>query len=95
MAVRHYKAPRRTEGPTGSWSGQSDRTGGVVDRGDRAGAQGGDRQHQHSNRGPVGHQQNRQSNPQQMMGQRLPDPVQISKFYDLLSQLGSLEVPGC
>ena len=35
VAVRHYRAPRRTDG---TWGNQSGRTGGIVDRGDQAGS---------------------------------------------------------
>ena len=38
VGVRHFRAPRRSDG---TWSSQSGRAGGLVDRGDRAGGQGG------------------------------------------------------
>ena len=43
VAVRHFRAPRRTEG---NWDSQSGRAGGLVDRGDQAGGHVGGGQHQ-------------------------------------------------
>ena len=91
VAVRHYKAPRR---PDTSWSGQSERAGGVIDRG----AQGGQQRQTRVGGGPgprhlpVGHPQHKPGQ-QQAMGQTLPDPVQLSNFFGLLNSIGSQEIP--
>ena len=67
----------------------------MVDRG--AGNGGGGRQQQAGQLAgrqlPVGHPQSKEGPQQQVLEQHLPDPVQLSNFYGLLSQLGSLEVP--
>ena len=92
VAVRHYKAPRR-QGTT--WSGQSERAGGLVDRG----AQGGQQKQPRQGLGPgqrhipVGHPQQKPGQQQQTMGLTFPDPVQLSNFFGLLGQLGSKEIP--
>ena len=100
VAVRHYRAPRK---PESTWSNQSGRSGGVVDRGGGAAAQG----QQYGTHGgvaeggaqggvrhtPVGHHKYKKNNQQQMMSQPLPDPLQIRNLFGILGQLGSLEIP--
>ena len=92
VAVRHYRAPRRQDT---TWSGQSGRTGGIIDKGAAHGGQ----ERQPGQRGgtggrqlPVGHQQQRHGQ-QQMTGPSFPDPVQLSNFFGLLGQLGTKEIP--
>ena len=91
VAVRHYRAPRRQDT---TWRGQSEKAGGLVDKGGQGAQQ------KQSSQGtglglrylPVGH-------PQQKHGQQLapvnhlPDPTQLSNFFGLLGQLGSQEIP--
>ena len=100
VAVRHYRSPRRN---ADSWSGQSGRTGGLVDLGERGGGavggrpaeQGGGQANARDEVGtrqfPVGHQFRKQGRHQQME-QRLPDPVQLKNLFGMLGQLGSLEM---
>ena len=92
VAVRHFRAPKR---PLTSWSGQSERAGGIVDKGGQIAQQKSDRGEGLGLRYlPVGH-------PQQKQGQtrlptashNLPNPVQLSNFFGLLGKLGSQEVP--
>ena len=76
VAVRHYRAPRRQDN---TWSMQSGRAGGVIDKDSHAGQQGGR---------PGGHH-GRQGQPPGAM----PDPVQLSNLFSVLGQLGSKEIP--
>ena len=93
VAVRHYRAPKR---PESTWGNQSGRTGGLVDRGDKAVQQArvpDPGQHVGGAGGRVlGDTAGTQKQPQKVI-HRLPDPVQISNLYGILSQLGGLEVP--
>ena len=86
VAVRHYRQPKRQDS---TWSGQSGRTGGQVDRGNQGGAR--NRQPQPVRNFPVGHQQYRQSQ-QQVMEHCPPESVQFQNLFDVLGRLGSAEV---
>ena len=82
VAVRHFRAPRRTDS---TWGSQSSRTGGLVERG---GQSGGDQN-------PVGtgpYQGGGRPRPAHVQ-QQLPDPVQLQNLFGVLGQLGSREVP--
>ena len=92
VAVRHYRAPRR---PDTSWSGQSVKSGGLVDKG---GQEQGVQQRNFGQGGglsvsqlPVGHSRYKQG--QNQVASHLPDPVQLSNFFGLLGKLGSQEIP--
>ena len=95
VGVRHFRAPRRTD-REGSWSNQSGRTGGLVERRDHAGGQGAGTQpgaHGSSGQHLVGHPNYKQNKMQQRMEHQLPDPVQVSNLFSILGQLGGMELP--
>ena len=80
----------------GSWSNQAGRTGGLVERGDRAGGQtGGVQPGAQGSTGQhlVGHPSYKQNKMPQRMEQQLPDPVQVSNLFSILGQLGGMELP--
>ena len=80
VAVRHYRAPRRDR-TDGSWQGQSQRSGGQVDRG-VAGVQ-----PQGQIRLPTGHPGRAGPN-QQTMAQTPSTPLELRNFYSVLASLG-------
>ena len=82
VAVRHFRAPRRTDS---SWGSQSSRSGGLVERGGQAP---GDNIPVSS--GP--YQGGGRPRPAHIQ-QQLPDPVQLQNLFGVLGQLGSREVP--
>ena len=91
--MRHYRAPRR---PVSTWSSQSERTGGLVDKGGQVVQQ----KHSETGRGlglrylPVGHPQQKQGQVESVAASKhLPDPVQLSNLFGLLGKLGSQEFP--
>ena len=90
VAVRHYRAPRRQDT---TWSGQSERAGGLVDKGGQGPQQ--KQPGQGTSLGlkylPVGHPLQKQGQ-HQGQGNHLPDPRQLSNFFGLLGQLGSQEI---
>ena len=96
VGVRHFRAPRRPD-REGTWSNQSGRTGGLVDRGGQASAGAGGVQAGAQGRGGsglVGHANHKQGKHQQRMEQpAFPDPLQVSNLFNILGQLGSLEMP--
>ena len=82
VAVRHYRAPKRTDT---SWSNQSGRAGGVVDRGGQVGG---------GNSSANGAFLQGSVRPRQAQShQQLPDPVQLQNLFGILGQLGSREMP--
>jgi hypothetical protein len=88
VAVRHFRAPKCE----GSWSEQSGRTGGRI--GDQPGGRNGGRPPQHrpsAGQLPVGHP-NQRTNKQQVMKQT-PDTIPLRNLYQLLDQMGSMEMP--
>ena len=89
VAVRHYKAPRRDRSE-GTWQGQSERSGGQINRHGRAeqgggqpAAGGGRQERPHL---PPGHPGRVASN-QQMRSQPSPSPIQLSNLYSALAAL--------
>ena len=82
VAVRHFRASRRTDS---TWSGQSSRAGGLVDRGGQAG---GDQHHVGR-----GHYQGGARSRPAFTQQQLPDPFQLQNLFGVLGQLGSRESP--
>ena len=88
VAVRHYRAPRR-ERQEGTWQGQSERSGGHINRENSRRQYSGGAPHssggwQHL---PPGHA-GRAGQHQQVMGQMQPGPVDIQNFFSVLSALG-------
>ena len=90
VAVRHFRAPKR---PENTWSNQSGRTGGLVDRGPRAAPQTREPGHDHGQHVGSDGVGLPRPNQKKVEHRLVPDPVQISNLYGILSQLGSLEVP--
>ena len=86
VGVRHYKAPRRDRSE-GSWQGQSERSGGHINRqasGGQPTARGGRQDRPHL---PPGHPGRVASN-QQLMDKSQPSPIELSTFYNMLAAIG-------
>ena len=89
MAVRHFRAPRRSPS---TWSGQSRSSVGVVERVSQQSADTGG-EVQGGVQYPVGHPLHKGVKQHQRLEQCLPDPVQMSNLFGILGQLGGLEIP--
>ena len=89
--MRHYRAPRRHDT---TWRRQSERAGGLFDKG----GQGSQQKQPIQGTGlglkhlPVGHPHQKQSQNQEP-GNQLSDPRLLSNFFGLLGQQGSQEIP--
>ena len=88
VAVRHFKAPRR-ERTEANWQGQSERSGGQVNREQSAGNAGGARQRSPRNGQhlPPGHARQGGQH-QQLMGKVQPGPIDVQNFFSLLNTIG-------